>query len=32
MLDTDGRAIGVPLEGEARLLGDMLDTAVRRFG
>ncbi|MCK8455535.1 long-chain-fatty-acid--CoA ligase [Sphingomonas faeni] len=27
-----GKAIGVPLQGEPRLLGDMLDTSVRRFG
>ncbi len=27
-----GKAIGVPLQGEPRLLGDMLDASVRRFG
>ncbi len=33
MQDTSGgKAIGVPLLGEPRLLGDMLDASVRRFG
>ena len=33
MQDTSGgKAIGMPLRGEPRLLGDMLDTSVRRFG
>ena len=33
MQDTSGgKAIGMPLQGEPRLLGDMLDTSVRRFG
>ncbi|TCQ00863.1 long-chain acyl-CoA synthetase [Sphingomonas sp. PP-F2F-A104-K0414] len=33
MQDTSGgKAIGVPLQGEPRLLGDMLDASVRRFG
>ncbi|WP_176499263.1 long-chain-fatty-acid--CoA ligase [Sphingomonas sp. HMP9] len=33
MQDTSGgTAIGAPLLGEPRLLGDMLDTSVRRFG
>ncbi len=33
MQDTSGgKAIGVPLLGEPRLLGDMLDLSVRRFG
>lgn len=27
-----GTAVGVPLPGEARLLGEMLDASVRRFG
>ena len=33
MQDTSGgKAIGVPLLGEPRLLGDLLDLSVRRFG
>ena len=33
MQDTSGgKAIGVPLLGEPRLLGDMLDLSVQRFG
>ena len=33
MQDTSGgKAIGMPLQGEPRLLGDMLEASVRRFG
>jgi long-chain acyl-CoA synthetase len=32
MHDTSGTAVGIALPGQPRLLGDMLDTSVRRFG
>ncbi|RZT53264.1 long-chain acyl-CoA synthetase [Sphingomonas sp. BK036] len=32
MQDTSGTAVGIALPGQPRLLGDMLDSSVRRFG
>ncbi|VVT15347.1 Long-chain-fatty-acid--CoA ligase [Sphingomonas aurantiaca] len=32
MHDTSGTAVGIALPGQPRLLGDMLDSSVRRFG